>query len=142
VTVSLPTFFTIIRLVQIRVSSLLNWNWRGRTTVPLIWLNFWRTNSNAAIDITDRNRNIFDKAYASTSNARTGGKSLSFETLELEVDLLLPLTWLEAALFFACMATQDATASRSNYWNELALDRLESYTQCIQGRRFDGLFVL
>jgi thiamine kinase-like enzyme len=103
---------------------------------------FWRTNSNAAIDITDRNRNIFYKAYASTSSAITGGKPVSLETLELEVDLLLPLTWLEAALFFACMATQDAAASRSNHWNELALDRLESYTQCMHGRRFDGLFVL
>jgi thiamine kinase-like enzyme len=103
---------------------------------------FWRTNSNAAIDSTDRNRNIFYEAYASTSNAIAGGKPASLETLELEVDYLLPLTWLEAALFFVCMATQDAAAERSNQWNDLALGRLESYTQCMQGKRFDRLFVL
>jgi thiamine kinase-like enzyme len=103
---------------------------------------FWRTNSNAAIDGTDRNRNIFYEAYASTSNAVAGGKPASLETLEIEVDYLLPLTWLEAALFFFCMATQDAAAERSNQWNNLALDRLESYTQCMQGKRFDRLFVL
>jgi thiamine kinase-like enzyme len=102
---------------------------------------FWRTNSNAAIDSTDRNRNMFYNAYASTSSAIAGGKPVSLESLEIEAHYLLPLTWLEAALFFACMA-QDATAARSNHWNELALDRLESYTQCMQGRRFDRLFVL
>jgi thiamine kinase-like enzyme len=101
---------------------------------------FWRTNSNAAIDSGDRNRNTFYEAYASTSNTISGGKPASLETLELEVDLLLPLTWLEAALFFVCMATQNA-AARSSHWNELALDRLESYTQCMQGKRFDRLFV-
>jgi thiamine kinase-like enzyme len=103
---------------------------------------FWRTNSNAAIESTDRNRNMFYNAYASTSNAIAGGKPVSLASLEIEVHYLLPLTWLEAALFFACMATQDATAARSNHWNELALDRLESYTQCMQGRRFDRLFAL
>lgn len=103
---------------------------------------FWRTNSNEAINITDRNRILFYEAYASTGNAIAGGKPASLETLELEVDLLLPLTWLEAALFFVCMATQDAGLKRSNHWNELALDRLESYTQCMQGKRFDRLFVL
>jgi thiamine kinase-like enzyme len=100
---------------------------------------FWRTNSN---DSTDRNRNIFYEAYAATSNTIAGGKPALLDNLELEVDLLLPLTWLEAALFFVCMATQDAAPAPSNHWNELALDRLESYTQCMQGKRFDRLFVL
>jgi hypothetical protein len=92
---------------------------------------FWRINSNAAIDSADRNRNMFYEAYASTSNTIAGGKLVSLETLELEVDLVLPLTWLEAALFFVSMATQDA-ASLSNHWKQLALERLESYTQCMQ----------
>jgi thiamine kinase-like enzyme len=94
---------------------------------------FWRTNSNVNIE---KNRNIFFEAYASTSNTIAGGKPVSLETLEVEVDLLLPLTWLEAALFFFCMATQDGSV-RSNHWNELALDRLESYTQRMQGKTFD-----
>jgi thiamine kinase-like enzyme len=100
---------------------------------------FWRTN--ASIDSTNRNRHIFYETYASTTSNIVGDRPTNVDTLELEVDLLLPLTWLEAALFFTCMATQDA-AAQSNHWNELAMDRLESYSQYMQGKRFDQLYVL
>ena len=48
--------------------------------------------------------------------------------LEQEVDLAMPLTWLEAAIFFAAMETLDG--SQAAKWNDLARDRLENYEKC------------
>jgi thiamine kinase-like enzyme len=84
---------------------------------------------------TEKNRRFFLKAYAAASQRLVDKKTTVVvasdnlvDTLEREVSLLTPLTWLEAALFFVCMSTQDPLQEKK--WNDLALDRLKSYERC------------
>lgn len=96
---------------------------------------FWRTA--CATDQTEARRRAFYETYAAT--AITDHSKTTVQTLELEADLLLPLAWLEAAIFFGCMATQDA--AQAHHWNGLAADRLEQYTDCMQGKRLDQQYL-
>jgi thiamine kinase-like enzyme len=75
---------------------------------------FLRTNKN------ESSRRQFLEWYTLASNER------SIPTLEHEVELLTPLTWLEAAIFFAAMQSLDA--EKASVWNRLASDRLENYS--------------
>jgi Choline/ethanolamine kinase len=138
---------------------------------------FWRRNgtgTNNEPSSSTRNRRAFLQTYAdettTSSSSRTSRSSSSssenmlaqklvdVQELEWQMKLLLPLTWLEAAIFFACMANTAigaaaaaADASRSSssrngspwpqypfgkntnvdQWMNLALDRLKSYERCI-----------
>jgi len=100
---------------------------------------FWRTSAatgtasrNHQAHYTQENRRAFYQGYSMATND-------SVETLELEADLLLPLAWLEAAIFFCCMATQDS--QQATHWNMLATDRLYRYSECMQGKRLDQLYL-
>jgi thiamine kinase-like enzyme len=79
---------------------------------------FFRTNT--PTEFTRRNKNAFFKAYAASVD-----DEVNVQTLEQEAELLTPMTWLEAAIFFACMACQDP--QQAEQWNTLALARLNDY---------------
>ena len=63
-------------------------------------------------------RQSFLRVYAATSGC-------DLKQLEKEVTMITPMTWLEAAIFFAAMEALDP--SHAGKWNELAQDRLEQY---------------
>jgi thiamine kinase-like enzyme len=91
------------------------------------------------------------------SSGNMSHQRVGIQDLEWQMKLLLPLTWLEAALFFACMANTtigidsaaavaSSNASRNgiplpyspsrtsndvDQWMNLAMDRIKSYEQCI-----------
>jgi thiamine kinase-like enzyme len=77
---------------------------------------------------TNLNRRLFLKAYARSISSAT----VDARGLEFEVNMLVPLTWLEAAIFFFCMAGQDPV--KAEKWNRLTLDRLNSYEKSMQVR--------
>jgi thiamine kinase-like enzyme len=81
--------------------------------------------SDATTSYTPQNQRAFYTSYLE----HTAVSPTSLEELEREVKLLLPMTWLEAAIFFVCMACQDQ--GQSQRWNELAVKRFESYHQAI-----------
>jgi hypothetical protein len=97
------------------------------------------------------------KQQSTSSSSQSSSSNVlqhaDIQDLEWQMKQLLPLTWLEAALFFACMANTAigaAAASSSSLngsstfphqdpvgknnvdqWMNLALDRLKSYEHCI-----------
>jgi len=79
----------------------------------------WRTD--LASQFTERNRRLFFETYI---NSLSGG-AVAVEELQREAELLLPLTWLEAAIFFVYMADHDF--ANKTKWRELALDRFRHY---------------
>ena len=85
---------------------------------------YLRTGNNASEN--DRSQRIFLETYREFSTC-----GVDDNTLEMEVELLKPLTWLEAAIFFACMENTCPPQERDK-WNGLAEDRLEKYSHCMQ----------
>lgn len=67
------------------------------------------------------NRRAFYESYLEASS----DTNATIQSLSMEAARLLPLTWLEAAIFFVCMSHQDPKQEKR--WKELALSRLENY---------------
>ena len=68
--------------------------------------------------------------------------SCSSEMLKAESDLLLPMSWLEAAVFFECSSTIDA--ARRDTWIKFADDRMQNYWKSLESyqanlRRYKSL---
>lgn len=63
---------------------------------------------------------------------------LNPDVLELQVEQMLPITWLEAAIFFVCMTAQSASKKEAKLWHELALKRLVSYEASLQMRGLEA----
>jgi hypothetical protein len=109
---------------------------------------FFRTDS--PTEFTKQNQRAFYQAYletaATTTTTATPSSSSSsseqmtvtttLDDLEREVKLLVPMTWLEAAIFFVCMACQDEV--QASRWNQLAMDRLMSYQKSVSERALLG----
>lgn len=81
---------------------------------------------------TEKNREAFFQAYAVafTSIEENDGHDLrtTADAIKDEAKLLLPMTWLEAAIFFVCMSVLDT--AQGDRWSQLAADRLRSYELC------------
>ena len=76
---------------------------------------------------------------SSTSEGDNDDHKKLLEKLRSECQLLLPMTWLEAALFFE--ATKDTVQAehddtKSQAWDALAQDRLENYQKACQSTAF------
>jgi streptomycin 6-kinase len=59
--------------------------------------------------------------------------SSSPELLKAESDLLLPMSWLEAAIFFECSSTIDA--AQRDMWIKLAKDRMQNYWKSMESHQ-------
>lgn len=59
-----------------------------------------------------------------------GDKMASSEFLKAESDLLLPMSWLEAAVFFECSSILDA--GQRDRWMKLAQDRMQNYWKSLE----------
>lgn len=89
---------------------------------------------------SNQNRRVFLEQYASAyneqntkrNNGQDAPQALDPDELERQSDLILPLTWLEAAIFFVCTA---ASSLETMKWNELAADRLACYNQSVSGSK-------
>jgi thiamine kinase-like enzyme len=105
---------------------------------------FFRTDS--PTEFTKQNQRAFYQAYletattttttAATSSSEQMTVTTTLDDLEREVKLLVPMTWLEAAIFFVCMACQDEV--QASRWNQLAMDRLMSYQKSVSERALLG----
>jgi aminoglycoside phosphotransferase (APT) family kinase protein len=60
----------------------------------------------------------------------------SMEQLRIECNLLLPMTWLEAALFFEATKETVAEEDKKQEWERLAQNRLENYQKACQAPSF------
>ncbi|GKZ00711.1 hypothetical protein MPSEU_001023100 [Mayamaea pseudoterrestris] len=89
---------------------------------------FFRTDAPSEL-YTKANQQAFYQAYLEHYKSATAEQHKTpvawLRDLQREVKYLLPMTWLEAAIFFVCMACQDQ--GQANRWNELAYQRFESY---------------
>lgn len=88
-----------------------------------------------AFDLAKLLRNDQDPALRNSSSRRARFLSayaqhvdVSLHQLQTEVDEILSLTWLEAAIFFAAMESVDPPNSKN--WNSLAASRLQNYEMC------------
>ena len=78
-----------------------------------------------------QNTRSFYNGYIETYS-KLLGESLDIEVLENEVASLMPMTWLEAAIFFACQIYQgNCTRDQQDHWRLLASDRLAHYEECL-----------
>lgn len=84
--------------------------------------------------LSSDNMNTFLEYYTLSSSLPAEDIKKELHWLKLETELMEPLTWLEAGVFFLCSASVDA--ERADKWNQLARERLESYGMSIVG--FDG----
>lgn len=76
-------------------------------------------------EFTVNNQKTFYMAYL--KNLEMDASSTTLEDIQQEVSLILPLTWLEAAIFFVCMANQDPSPRRMGRWTGLIENRLLGY---------------
>jgi len=58
-------------------------------------------------------------------------KVCSIESLQLEMNLLLPMTWLEAAVFFEAMIRDEESEENKLKWKRLATDRMCQYQRAL-----------
>lgn len=72
---------------------------------------------------TQQNKSTFLHAYCEGCP----NQAVEIKSLREEVDLLLPMTWLEAAIFFVCMASSCKDQAQLEFWNNLASNRLSNY---------------
>ena len=102
-----------------------DWDLSGRNYRAYDLAKLFRTNH--PTKFTSQNRRYFLECYASEVNKNTPANKdwLHPDQLEKQTQILLPMTWLEAAIFFVCRAS-NASGDKSK-WNQLALDRLENF---------------
>lgn len=88
-----------------------------------------------AYDVAKLLRNDQDPTLRNSSSRRARFLSAyaqqvgaNVHQLQFELDEILPLTWLEAAIFFAAMEAVDPR--NRDKWNSLAASRLRSYEMC------------
>jgi len=76
----------------------------------------------------EENQRIFIRHYLQTFCGKDNGKCISNDDIDvvmMESRLFEPLTWLEAAVFFAFLMRGDSALDGE--WQQLAIDRLEKY---------------
>jgi thiamine kinase-like enzyme len=98
----------------------------------------FRTNCPTAYSA--KNLRFFLENYAVECNKRRSNDQLALnpDVLELQVKLMLPLTWLEAAIFFVCMAGQSKSSDEAERWHKLAVERLICHEECLDSREFEA----
>ena len=112
---------------------LIDWDLAGRHFRAFDLAKLFRTERPTAHTVP--NRRFFLEAYAAECNrnclpAAQSTTRLDPNVLERQVELLLPMAWLEAAIFFVCMSGQSSSSSSvsvASRWNQLAVCRLENY---------------
>lgn len=111
-----------------------DWDLVGRNYLAYDLAKLFRTDR--PTPHTKSNRHYFLNAYASESNLLVGANSaiFNYDELERQTDLLLPMAWLEAAIFFVCMSTCSNTSIEASRWNALALERLEGYKESCRAK--------
>jgi Ser/Thr protein kinase RdoA (MazF antagonist) len=81
-----------------------------------------------------KNRRFFIEKYADAFNRLNSvGKRvvlLDPDVIEFKSDLLLPMAWLEAAIFFICMSSQ-SPPEYAKKWDKLAGARLSCFEKCV-----------
>jgi len=115
---------TIMRDGEIRF---VDWDLTGPNYRAYDVAKLFRTNQ--PTEYTCRNRRYFLETYAVAYNKDSPAHQprLSPDVLEAQIQLILPMTWLEAAIFFVCMASNTVDSGSVSRWNKLAFDRLECY---------------
>ena len=72
------------------------------------------------------------EAFLETYAACCINDNMSALKIQEQINQLLPLTWLEAAAFFVAMSSfSSKNRADRDHWDELALDRLRSYEECM-----------
>ena len=112
---------------------LIDWDLAGRHFWAFDLAKLFRTERPTAHTVP--NRRFVLEAYAAECHrnclpaAPTTTTRLDPNVLERQVELLLPMAWLEAAIFFVCMSEQSLLSSVNvaSRWNQLAVGRLENY---------------
>jgi len=91
---------------------------------------------------TEVNELHFLEAYAAeVSKINRHEVAFSVDDLKDEAKALLPMTWLEAAIFFVCMTTIARDDSQGGHqqaalrWDDLAAERLRSYKRSLSAAR-------
>jgi thiamine kinase-like enzyme len=98
----------------------------GRNYVAFDIAKLWRSSS----PMTLQSRHQTIERFLETYVAESGRNNLTTFDLQKQFDLLLPLTWLEAAVFFVAMSSQSKNQAERMQFDKLAIDRLQSYDEC------------
>lgn len=103
----------------------------GRHYIAYDLAKLWRTSSPLTVGQQhqrDQHQRIFLETYAE----HFPGETVTASALRHQIDRLLPLTWLEAAVFFVAMSSSSSqNPSDRGHWDALALDRLRSYEKSL-----------
>ena len=94
---------------------------------------FWRTSKYLTSSLARKQdlekRRHFLEAYYHYSSSLTA----TLPELEQQVDLMVPLTWLEAAIFFASMeSARENPPEQEKAWANLTADRLQNYEKSME----------
>lgn len=95
---------------------------------------FFRAQRNQQMQWTDGNQIEFLSTYlqsiAEESSTKLSNLGGDVQLLQLECSLLLPMTWLEAAIFFECSSYMDA--GNQKQWKDMGRKRMIEYNQSKQ----------
>ena len=108
------------------VAKVLDLETAGRHYRAYDLAKFFRTEQNTRH--TEHNQLDFLSIYWKACGDKMA--SCSSELLKAESDLLLPMSWLEAAVFFECSSTIDA--AQRELWIKLAEDRMQNYWKSLE----------
>ena len=113
-------------LSQETMICFVDWDLTGRNYRAYDLAKLFRTNH--PTEFTCQNRRYFLETYASEVNkaTRMNEPRLHPDLLEQQMQVLVPMTWLEAAIFFVCMAS-NVPSGDDLKWKQLALDRMENF---------------
>jgi thiamine kinase-like enzyme len=92
---------------------------------------WFRTSNHPPTPWTRRNRQAFFRQYLRQSSGDTTISTTTTHLLQLESQLLLPMTWLEAAIFFEASSSSSSSSQKNDLrrteLKQLAHDRKQQY---------------